>query len=155
MRYWDQNCDNKTLWFIFYLRNASTCSLKQRTIFHEYRTFLHSTGIATSCATPFNPEGNGQCESYNGTIWKTITLALKISKLSTAHWEAMTPDVLHSIRTLISVSTNCIPHERLFQYQRRSATECKVPSWLSMPGQVLIKIMFENQTMIHWWRRLS
>ena len=51
----------------------------------------------------------------------------------------MTPDALHSIRTLISVSTNCIPHECLFQYQRWSATECKVPSWLSTPGQVLIK----------------
>ena len=51
----------------------------------------------------------------------------------------MIPDALHSIRTLISVSTNCTPHERLFQYQRRSATGCNMPSWLSTPGQVLLK----------------
>ena len=40
---------------------------------------------------------------------------------------------------MISVSTNCTPHERLFQYQRRSETGCNVPSWLSTPGQVLLK----------------
>ena len=51
----------------------------------------------------------------------------------------MIPDALHSIRTLISVSTNCTPHERLFQYQRCSATGCNMPSWLSTLGQVLLK----------------
>ena len=105
----------------------------------DLRDFLHSRGIATSRTTPYNPQGNGQCERYNGTIWKTITLALKNHKLPSTYWEAMIPDALHSIRTLISVSTNCTPHERLFQYQRRSATGCNMPSWLSTPGQVLLK----------------
>ena len=105
----------------------------------DLRDFLHSRGIATSHTTPYNPQGNGQCERYNGTIWKTITLALKNHNLPSTYWEAMIPDALHSIRTLISVSTNCTPHERLFQYQRRSATGCNMPSWLSTPGQVLLK----------------
>ena len=105
----------------------------------DLRDFLHSRGIATSHTTPYNPQGNGQCERYNGTIWKTITLALKNHKLPSTYWEAMIPDALHSIRTLISVSTNCTPHERLFQYQRRSATGCNMPSWLSTLGQVLLK----------------
>ena len=105
----------------------------------DLRDFLHRRGIATSRTTPYNPQGNGQCERYNGTIWKTITLALKNHKLPSTYWEAMIPDALHSIRTLISVSTNCTPHERLFQYQRCSATGCNMPSWLSTLGQVLLK----------------
>ena len=43
----------------------------------DLKKFLHSRGIATIRTTSYNPEGNEQCESYNGTIWKTITLALK------------------------------------------------------------------------------
>ena len=48
-------------------------------------------------------------------------------------------DVLHSIRSLISTVTNETPHERLFAYQRRSATGTSVPSWLAEPGPVLLK----------------
>ena len=67
----------------------------------DLKNFLHSRGIATRRATPYNPEGNGQCECYNGTIGKTITLALKNHKQPTTHWEAAIPDALHSIRRLI------------------------------------------------------
>ena len=80
----------------------------------DLKNFLHSRGSATSLKTPYNPEGNGQFERYNRTIWKTITLALKKCKLATTHWEAIIPDALHSIRALISVSTNCTPHEHIF-----------------------------------------
>ena len=78
------------------------------------KNFLHSRGLSTSHTAPYKPKGNGHCERYNGTIWKTIALALKNHKLPTTHWKAMIPDALHSIRTLISFSTNCTPHERLF-----------------------------------------
>ena len=105
----------------------------------ELRTYLHSRGIATSRTTPYNPQGNGQCQRYNGIIWKTITLALKSRKLPTTHWESVLPDALHSIRSLISTSTNATPHERLFNDQRRSTTGQSVPSWLSSPGPVLVK----------------
>ena len=105
----------------------------------DLKNVLRGRGIATSRTTPYNPEDNGQCERYNGTTWKTITLALKNHMLPTTHWEVMIPDALYSIRTLISVSTNCTPHERLFQYQRWSATGCNVPSWLSTTGQTLLK----------------
>ena len=105
----------------------------------DLKNFLHSRGIATSCTAPYNLEGNEQCERYNGTIWKTITLTIKHHKLPTTYWEAMIPDVLHSVRTLISVSTNCTIHEHLFQYQSRSVTGFNVPCWPSTPGQVLLK----------------
>ena len=41
--------------------------------------FLHEKGkrVATSRTTPYNPQGSGQIERYNGIIMKTITLALK------------------------------------------------------------------------------
>jgi len=43
----------------------------------ELRQFLLSRGVATSRTTPYNPACNGQVERYNGTIWKTIMMALK------------------------------------------------------------------------------
>ena len=41
------------------------------------KEYLSQKNIATSRTTPNNPQGNGQVERYNGTIWKAITLALK------------------------------------------------------------------------------
>ena len=49
----------------------------------ELKGFLHQKGIATSRTTPYNLQGNGQVERYNGIISKTITLALKTCKLPT------------------------------------------------------------------------
>ena len=110
----------------------------------ELKGYLHSKGIATSRTTPYNPEGNGQCERYNGIVWRTITLALKSRNLPVTHWESVLPDALHSIRSLICTSTNVTPHERLFNYQRRSTTGQSVPSWLTTPGPVLIKRHVRN-----------
>ena len=105
----------------------------------ELRRYLHEKGIASSRTTPYNPQGNGQCERYNGIIWRTVVLALKSKNSPTTLWEKVLPDALHSIRSLICTSTNVTPHERLFNYQRRSTSGQSVPSWLSTPGPVLIK----------------
>ena len=63
----------------------------------ELRNFLHQKGIATIRTTPYNPQGNGQSERYNGTVWRAITLALKTKRLPTSHWQEVLPDALHSI----------------------------------------------------------
>ena len=110
----------------------------------ELRQYLHSKGVATSRTSPYNPQGNGQCERYNGTIWRTVMLALKSRNLPTSEWEKVLPDALHSIRSLICTSTNVTPHERLFNYQRRSTSGQSVPSWLSAPGPVLVKRHVRN-----------
>ena len=47
----------------------------------EVRDFLHARGIATSCTTPYNPRGNGQCERYNGNVWKGIQMAMESKRL--------------------------------------------------------------------------
>ncbi|XP_067125073.1 uncharacterized protein [Centruroides vittatus] len=43
---------------------------------HELHSFLTSIDIASSFATPYNPQGNGLIKCYNGIIWKTISLTL-------------------------------------------------------------------------------
>ena len=63
------------------------------------KQFLHSHGISTSCATAYNPPGNGQVERNNGIIWQAVTLALKAQQLLTTQWEIVLPDALHSIRS--------------------------------------------------------
>lgn len=105
----------------------------------EVKNYLHGKGIVTSRTTPYHPQGNGQTERFNGTIWKAITLALKSRNLPVSHWETVLPDVLHSIRTLISTATNVTPHERMFTFQRRTSSGISIPSWLSSPGPVLLK----------------
>ena len=106
---------------------------------NEFKHFLTQHGIATSKTTPYNPQGNGQCERYNGIIWKTITLCLKSRNLPTNNWEVVLPDSLHSIRSLLCTSTNNTPHERMFQFSRRSTSGLSVPSWLLYPGKVLLR----------------
>ena len=105
----------------------------------ELKIYLHTKGIATSRTTAYNPQCNGQAERYNGIIMKTILLALDTYELPIKYWERVLPDVLHSISSLISTSTNETPHERMFSYQRRSSTGESIPSWLSEPGRVLLK----------------
>ena len=111
---------------------------------NELKQWLREKGIATSRTTPYNPQGNGQTERYNGIIYKTVKLALKTKELPIKHWEIVLPDALHSIRSLINTVTNKTPHERMFNYQRKSATCYSVPSWLSEPGKVLLKRFVKN-----------
>lgn len=105
----------------------------------ELRDTLHTKGIATSRTTPYNPQGNGLVERYNGIIWKSVVLALESRNLPSTMWEVVLPDALHSIRTLISTSTGSTPHERMFKFQRRTSTGVSIPSWLSKSGPVLLK----------------
>ena len=53
----------------------------------------------------------------------------------------MLPTALHSIRSLLSTSTKCTPHDRMFNYQRRpdSIGSKILPSWLINPGPALLR----------------
>ena len=105
----------------------------------ELRTFLHSNGVATSNTTPYNPEGNGQTERYNGVLWKSILLALKTRGLPVQCWEEVLPQALHANRSLLCTATNATPHERMFKHPRRTSLGNSLPSWLLTPGPVLIR----------------
>ena len=105
----------------------------------ELRQFLNSCGVSCSRTTPYNPEGNGQVEKGNHTIWRAITLSLRSKNLPQSHWQEVLPDVLHSVRTLLCTATNCTPHERMFNFQRKSGTGTSLPTWLTAPGPVLLR----------------
>ena len=111
----------------------------QSLISDELKEFLNSRGIATSRTSAYNPRGNGQVERYNGIIWSTISLALESRNLASCYWEQVLSDSMHSIRSLLCTSTNCTPHERLFNYQRRSASGHSVPSWLSTADRAYLR----------------
>ena len=106
----------------------------------ELRDFLSSRGIASSNTTAYNPRGNGQVERENGTVWRTITLALKTKGLPVSRWQEVLPDALHSIRSLLCTATNATPHERLFSFPRKSTAGVSLPTWLTKPGPVLVKV---------------
>nr|CAH8876409.1 unnamed protein product [Trichobilharzia regenti] len=105
----------------------------------ELRAFLLEKGVATSRTTSYNPQANGQVERLNGTLWRAITLALRSRGLPTAQWESVLLDALHSIRSLLCTATNATPHERLFTYNRRSTSGTTLPTWLTVPGPVLLR----------------
>ena len=105
----------------------------------ELKTFLLQKNIATSRTTPYNPQGNGQIEKFNGTLWKSVTLALQSRGLPQSNWQDVLPDALHSIRSLLCTATNCTPHERLFMFQRRSTNGTSVPTWITQADTALLK----------------
>ena len=49
------------------------------------------------------------------------------------------PQALHSLRSLLCTATNTTPHERMFSFNRRSASGTTLPTWLSVPGTVLMR----------------
>ena len=105
----------------------------------ELRTWLLGLGIGYSNSSRYNPKRNGQVERYNGTIWKSIELALKTRGLDVSQWEMVVPNVLHSIRTLVCTATNQTPHECLFNYQRKTVSGHSLPTWLLQKGNVLLQ----------------
>ncbi|XP_054276624.1 uncharacterized protein LOC128995632 [Macrosteles quadrilineatus] len=105
----------------------------------ELKSFLQTHGVASSHSSAYNPRGNGQVERFNGTIWKTVMLALRTQDLPVKYWESVLPEALHSIRSLLCTSTNTTPHELMFKHPRRSYYGGSVPSWLSQPGPVLLR----------------
>ena len=108
-------------------------------ISEELKTFLNERGVATSRTSAYNPQGNGQVERYNGVIWKAVTLALESRDLPPSNWEQVLPDALHSIRSLLCTATNSTPHDRMFNFQRRSSSGHSVPSWLTSADKAYLR----------------
>ena len=102
---------------------------------NELKTWFQSHGVATSRTNSYNPPGNGQCEKYNGTIWKAVQAAMKSRNLSLTHWKVVLQDALHSIRSLLCISINCTLHKRMFLHARRSVNVTTISSWLK-PGPI-------------------
>ena len=104
----------------------------------ETQDYLLNKNIATSKTSRYHPQGNGQVEKLNGTLWKSIQVTLHSRKLQQSDWESVLPDSLHSIRSLLCTSTNETPHERMFSFKRKSTSGKTIPSWVK-PGPVYIR----------------
>lgn len=105
----------------------------------EYQNFMHEKGVATSYSSSYNPRGNGQIERTNGTLWRTIRLALASRRLPVEAWGLVLPDALHSMRSLLCVATNQTPHERMFVHPRKTMNGQALPSWLKSDNSALLK----------------
>lgn len=110
----------------------------------EVQDFLTNHGVAQTRTTPYNPRGNGQCERFNQSIWKGILLRLRDLSLPVSRWEDVLPDVLHSLRSLLSTATNETPHDRFFRFNRRSGCGTTLPLWLRSPGPVFLRRYVRN-----------
>ena len=106
---------------------------------NQLKDYLLEKGIASSRTTPYHPEGNGQCERYNGIIWKAVKCATRSRGLSLEKWETVLPEALNSIRSLLCTATNATPHSRFFSFPRRSSQGRSLPGWLRQPGPVLLR----------------
>ena len=71
---------------------------------------------------------------------------LKTHKQSAASWEALLPEALHTVRSLLCTSTNSTPHERFLGFTRRSMIGKSLPSWLVQPGPVLLRRFVRNKS---------
>ena len=54
-------------------------------------------------------------------------------------WEAVLPDALQSVRSLLNMITNHTPHELFFNFHRRSPSGKSLPAWLTTSGPVLLR----------------
>ena len=106
----------------------------------EFKRFLTERGIASSKSTPYHPTGNSQCERINQTVWKTVRLLLRTYQQPESTWEAVLPEALHSVRSLLCTATNATPHERFLGFDRRSMIGRTLPNWLIQPGPVLLRL---------------
>ena len=105
----------------------------------ELKRYLTECGIASSKTTPYNPTGNAQCERINQTIWRTIKLLLRTYKESENCWEAVLPEALHAVCSLLCTATNATPHEHFLGFNQRSTSGRALPSFLIQPGPVLLR----------------
>ena len=105
----------------------------------KFVAFLNNKGVRTNHSSFYNIRENKQIEKFNVTIWTAVKLALKLKNLPIDHWEQVLSEALHLIRSLLCTATNTTPHERLFNYQRRSTMGVTFPTWLSQSGPVLLR----------------
>ena len=103
---------------------------------YDFKQYLLRRGIASNKSSICHTSGKSQAEITMGTVWKAVKLALKTRALPESDYETVLDDVLHSMRSLLCVATNMTPHERFFNFQRRSCTGTSLPTWLTNRDKV-------------------
>jgi len=60
-------------------------------------------------------------------------------------WEEVLAEALPAVRSLVCLTANETPHERLFRFPRRSMNGMALPSWLLTSGTVLLRRHVRNK----------
>ena len=110
----------------------------------ELRNFLGSRGISCSRTTPYNPEGNGQVEKGNHTIWRAVTLALRSKGLPQKYWQEVLPDVLHSLQLMKHLMRECS------DFREEVVLELHYPHGSLPQDQCSYVVLFDTVSKIHW-----
>ncbi|MEL7308806.1 MAG: RNase H-like domain-containing protein, partial [Pseudomonadota bacterium] len=111
----------------------------------ELNNYLFKLGISHSRTTPYNPQGNGQTERYNGVIWKAIQCILHSRGLTPGMWESVLNEALAANRTLLCTATNETPHSRLFKFERHGTQGYSLPGWLRPGNDAYMKKSVRNK----------
>ena len=112
----------------------------------ELKRYLTERGIASSKTMLYHPTGNAQCERINQTVWRNVKLILRTCKESENCWEAVLPEALHAVRSLLRTATNTTPHERFLGFNQRSTSGRALPSFLIQPGPVLLRRFIRSKS---------
>ena len=66
-------------------------------------------------------------------------------KLAQDAWQSVFPEALHSVRSLLYITTNATPYERFFGFERRSMLGKSLPAWLLQPETILPQRFIRNK----------
>ena len=78
----------------------------------DRKQYLSDRGIASSRSSFYHPTRNSQCERINQTVWRTVKFLLQTYNQPESCWEAVLPEALHAVPSLLCTKTNTTPHER-------------------------------------------
>ena len=111
----------------------------------EFDQFCLANGIAHSRTIPYNPSGNGQCERFHGSIFKTVRCILLSRNLPPKKRGSVLPESLSAIRLLLCSATNVSPHSRFFKFAWKSGVCCFLPSLLSSAKPAFLRNAVRNK----------
>ena len=118
--------------------------------------FLQDWGVRPSRTSGYNPQGNGQCERFNGIIWNTVQSRLQQDKLPNREWDTELGPALANIRTLHSEAIGTNPHSLFCRFDRRCAhispvkrvdwtPTMELPKWLAPGETVQLKVQVRRK----------
>jgi len=123
----------------------------------DFLSFLSRWNVAKSRTTPYHPEGNGQCERFNGLLWRTIQLRLAEEGKPQNQWAEELHKALMNIRALPSRALGFqSPHDLFCAFARRSTLNpidavqtngeamIRLPDWLVVGNLAFAKRHVRN-----------
>ncbi|MCH2619851.1 MAG: hypothetical protein MKZ83_05825, partial [Candidatus Poseidoniia archaeon] len=105
------------------------------------KQFINSYGAATSKIDSASATNGVENEKFYGSLWRTIQLLMADAKAPMKNWHLYLLKALQAKRTLLDISANAVPHEKLFTFSRQvhDTKSQTISSWLSDHDQAIFK----------------